>query len=310
MSQVVPAVSAAVGLFGKTPAERDFVRVNAGAFLRAALDRWFQEGVEQLQRERTHLPVEPAHFLISPAAGAPVFVGVLAPGEDALGRAFPVVIFAALDSQLVVEGYPLLPVWLASFCEASARLATAAHALATAHLAAEIDTLASDFRPAIQAPDINAHLVRSRCSDLRAAVGGPPDALAYALTTPIAACSQTKAPGSPARVLVLDCPAPTDELRAFWLELVRRHLGSEVQMPSFLWTRENSRLLVALGPAPSLMLAYLADPDHKGSRRWPLRTLNQSARANAIEKLSPAQSQVLAAEDASLADVLQAFSEV
>jgi hypothetical protein len=81
-------------------------------------------------------------------------------------------------------------------------------------------------------------------------------------------------------------------------------------MPSFLWTRESGRLLVALGPAPSLMLAYLADPDHKGSRCWPLRTLNQSARANAIAKLSPAQSQVLAAEDASLADVLQVFAEV
>ena len=74
-------------------------------------------------------------------------------------------------------------------------------------------------------------------------------------------------------------------------------------MPSFLWTRESNRLLVALGPPPSLMLAYLADPDHKGSRRWPLRTVSQSARANAIQKLSPTQSQVLAAENASLADV-------
>jgi type VI secretion system protein ImpM len=310
MSQVVPVVPAAVGLFGKIPAERDFVRVNAGAFLRAGLDRWFQEGVEQLQRERTRLPAEPAHFLLSPAAGAPVFVGVLAPGEDALGRAFPVIIFAALDSQLVVENFPLLPMWLAGFCEASARLATATQALTTTQLASEIDTLASSLRLAVHVPDINALLLQSSCSELCAALGGSCEAAAYALTTPITACAQAKAPGSPARVLVLDCPAATDELRAFWLELVRRHLDTEAQMPSFLWTRESNRLLVALGPPPSLMLAYLADPDHKGSRRWPLRTVSQSARANAIQKLSPTQSQVLAAENASLADVLHVFAEV
>ncbi len=305
----MPAGPAAVGFFGKIPAERDFVRVNAGTFLRAGLDRWFQEGVEQLQRERTHLPVEPAHFLLSPAAGAPAFVGTLAPGEDALGRAFPVVIFAALDSHLVSGGFPLLPMWLASFCAASARLATAAQALAAAQLAAEIETLASGFRPGVQASDINTHLIRSSCSDLQTAVGGPPEAAAYALTTLIAACSQSRTPGSPARVLVLDCPAPTDELRAFWLELVRRHLGATAQIPQSLWTRDSGRLLVALGPAPSLMLAYLADSDHKGTRRWPLRTSSQTARTGAMEKLSPSQLQVLAAQDASLADVLLVFSD-
>jgi hypothetical protein len=79
-------------------------------------------------------------------------------------------------------------------------------------------------------------------------------------------------------------------------------------MPSFFWTRESGRLLIALGPAPSLMLAYLADSEHKGSRRWPLRTLDPSARAKALEKLSPAQRRVLRNGDASLADVLQVFA--
>ncbi len=300
---------AAVGIYGKIPAERDFVRVNAGAFLRAGLDSWFQEGLEHLQRERTRLPAEPACFVLSLAAGAQPFVGVLAPGEDALGRAFPVVIFSPLDSQGVREGFPRLPSRLASFCQASARLATAAHALATAQLAAEIDGLAFGLRPDVQALEPDALLVRSNSSELRAAVGELPEAAAYALSTLVAACSQARAQPSPARVLVLDCPATSDELRTFWLELVRRHLGTGAPMPSFLWTQESGRVLIALGPAPSLMLAYLADPDHKGSRRWPLRTLNQSARVNAAEKLSPAQKQVLSAGDASLADVLLAFSE-
>ncbi len=303
MSQVAPAAAGAVGFYGKIPAQRDFIRINAGAFLRAGLDRWLQEGVEHLQG--LQLPAETTCFLLSPAAGTQSFVGALAPGTDSLGRAFPVVIFAAVD-QPSHAGCSLLPLRLASFCAASVRLARTAHALDLAQLVAEIDALASGPRLAVRVPDVNALLARSSGSDLGAAVGGLPGAAAYALFTLIAACSHTKAPDSPARVLVLDCPAPSDELRTFWLALVRRHLPE--QMPSFFWTRESGRLLIALGPAPSLMLAYLADSEHKGSRRWPLRTLDPSARAKALEKLSPAQRRVLRNGDASLADVLQVFA--
>lgn len=302
MSQIALAVPCGVGFYGKIPVERDFVRINAGRFLQAGLDRWFQEAVEHLQR--APLPAQPACFLLSLAAGTQPFVGVLAPGADALGRAFPVVIFAALDQPRRAD-LSLLPLRLASFFEVSARLATAAHALATAQLLAEIDALASGLRPAVQALDISAILDRSRCADLGAALGGQPVAAAYALITLRAACSKAEAAGSSARALVLDCPAPSDELRTFWLELVSRHLHTQV--PSLFWTRD--RLLVMLGPAPSLILAYLANPEHAGSRRWPLRTPDPSALVKAREKLSPAQRRVLAASDASLADVLQVFAE-
>jgi type VI secretion system protein ImpM len=307
---VTAAGATAVGLFGKTPAERDFVRVNAGAFLRAGLDRWFQEGVEQLRSERSQLPAEPAHFLFVPAAGAAPFAGAFVPGQDAVGRIFPVIVFAALDPQPQAD-IPLIPLRLGSFYMASARLATAAHALTTEQLTSEIHTLASDPWPPATPGGVDAGLLRSSSSDLRVAVGGSPEAAAYALSTLIAACSQTKArpPESPARVLVLDCPAPTAELRTFWLELVRRHLNAKAQVPSFLWTEASGRLLVGLGVASSLMLAYLADPDHKSSRRWPLCTSNQNARVGAAEKLSSAQRQVLAAEDASLTDIVATFSD-
>ena len=311
MSQVVPVLPAAVGLFGKIPAERDFVRINAGAFLRAGLDRWFQEGVEHLQRERTHLPEEPARFLLSPAAGAPPFAGAFVASQDAVGRAFPFVVFAVLDPPPARVDSPVLSAQLASFWDASARLAGAARKIAAVHLAAEACALASALQPAAPPFDLNAMLMRSNSSEICAAVGGLPDAAAYALTTVIAACSRTNTqpPESSGRVLALDCPAFNDGLRTFWLELVHRHLGAKVQTPSSLWTGDSGRLLVALGPAPSLMLAYLADPDHKRTRRWPLRTSSQAARASAMENLSPAQRQVLVAEDASLADVLSVFSD-
>jgi len=304
VSQVAAALPVAVGFFGKIPKERDFVRVNVGAFLRAGLDRWFQEGVEHLQNERTRLPVEPAGFLLSPAAGGPLFVGVFAPGEDALGRIFPAVVFAELDQPPEIS---LLPLQLASFYEAGARLAGAARGLAAGQLATEIGALASGLRPAVRALDSHALLARSSGSDLRAAVGGTAEAAAYALTTLVAACAQAR--HAPARVLVLDCPAPTDELRTFWLELVRRRLGDAGPTPSFLWTKEGGRLLIALGPAPSLMLAYLANPDHKGSRRWPLRTHDPKAGVNALDVLPGPSRQVLASGTASLADVLHVFAQ-
>jgi type VI secretion system ImpM family protein len=291
-----------VGFYGKIAAERDFVRVNAGAFLRAGLDRWFQEAVEHLRG--AGLPAEPACFLLSPDAADRTFIGSLAPSADAVGRAFPVVIFAALEQPPRADAWRVF-LRFASFLQAGSRLATAAPTLTANQLVAEIGALASGFRTVVQGPDVSAMLARSRCADLDAALGGQPEAAAYALTTLIEACSQAEAAGSAVRVLVLDCPAPGDELRTFWLELARHHLHA--QMPSFLWTRD--RLLIALGPAPSLMLAYLVDPAHEGSHRWPLRTLDPVARAKALEKLSPGQRRVLAAGDASLADVLQIFAE-
>ncbi len=266
------------------------------------MDRWFQEGVDHLQGAQ--LPAEPACFLLAPDASAQLFFGALAPSADAIGRAFPAVMFAALDQSPRVH-VSLAPLRFASFLRAGARLAATAPTLTANQLAAEIGSLASGFRTAVRAPDVSALLARSRYVDLDAALGGLPEGAAYALTTLIAACSRAEAAVSAVRALVLDCPAPSDELRTFWLELVRRHLRA--QMPSLLWTRD--RLLVALGPAPSLMLAYLADPEYEGSHRWPLRTLDPAARVKALEKLSPGQRRVLAAGDASLAEVLQIFAE-
>ena len=72
-----------------------------------------------------------------------------------------------------------------------------------------------------------------------------------------------------------------------------------------MWTQ--NRLLVALGPAPAQMLAFVANPEHKSSRYWPLRTNNPAANEKALAALSPAQTQLLAGGDVSLAAVLGGF---
>ncbi|NJK31395.1 MAG: type VI secretion system-associated domain-containing protein [Deltaproteobacteria bacterium] len=60
-----------VGLFGKTPSQRDFVRVNIGAPVVGALDQWLRESVMTLPELRAHLPPEPLPFVFrAPTARA------------------------------------------------------------------------------------------------------------------------------------------------------------------------------------------------------------------------------------------------
>jgi type VI secretion system ImpM family protein len=296
----------AVGLYGKILAERDFVRVNAGDFQQAGLDLWFQQGIECLHAEHTVLPAEAAHFLlVSPSGGA--FVGVFVPGEDAVGRHFPLVISVPLEIRNLIETLPLIPSIFAPFFEAATVVAEAARDLSAQDLATQVDWLKQPLDQNAPALPLDSLLGASSFFELRVAIGGLNEGGGYALNTLMTACDQVcaKPPESPKQTVTVECPTPTDGMRAFWLELIRRRLGPGAPTPSFVWTA--TRMLVALGPAPPLMLAYLANPEHKGSRFWPLHTTNTAASEKAVSGLSPAQSQLLASGGASLAEVLAVF---
>jgi type VI secretion system ImpM family protein len=296
----------AVGLYGKILAERDFVRINAGEFQQAGLDQWFQQGVESLHAEHTRLPDEAVHFvLMSPTGDA--FVGGFRPGEDAVGRNFPLVISVRLEARKLMDALPLFPSVFGAFFEAAAAVAEEARGLSAQDLAAQVDWLKQTLEQRAPALPLDELLAGSSFFELRVAIGGLTDGGGYALRTLMTACEQAAAkPAESAKqTITLECPTPTEGMRAFWLELLRRRLGATTFTPSVMWTA--SRLLVALGPAPPLMLAYLANPEHKGQRLWPLRTSNTVASEKAAQALSPAQAQLLASGQASLADVLATF---
>jgi type VI secretion system ImpM family protein len=302
-----PPREPAVGLYGKILSERDYVRINAGDFQHAGMDQWFQQGIECLHAEHTRLPDEAASFLLVSPTGE-TFVGAFRPGEDAVGRNFPLVISLRLDARNFVEVLPLLPTIFGPFLEAAATVAEAARGMTAQDLASQVEWLKETLaQAATDSLPLDALLAGSSFFELRVAVGGLKDGAAYALRTLGSACEQAlaKPAESAKQTVTLDCPTPTDGMRAFWLELLRRRLASVPTTPSLIWTA--GRLLVALGPAPPLMLAYLANPEHKGARYWPLRTNNVAANEKAEHALSPAQAQVLAAGDVSLAAVLAAF---
>ena len=296
----------AAGLYGKIPAERDFVRITAGDFQHAALDQWFQEGVECLHTDRTVLLNEPTHFFLV-APGGDAFVGGFMPGEDAVGRNFPLVISVRLEARNMVDALPLLPSIFGPFYEAATTVAEAARGLTAQDLAAQVDWLKETLAQSAPALPLNELLAGSSFFELRVAIGSLNEGGGYALHTLAAACEQasTKPPESAKQTVVLECPTPTDGMRAFWLELIRRKLRPGATTPSVMWTQ--SRLLVALGPAPAQMLAFLANPEHKASRFWPLHTTSVAANEKAVQALSPAQSQLLGSGQASLADVLETF---
>src|SRR5664279_1086490 len=296
----------AAALYGKILAERDFVRINAGEFQRAGLDQWFQEGVECLHSERLHLPEEPMHFLLCAQSGD-VFVGAFMPGEDAVGRAFPLVISVRLESRPVVEALPLLPSIFGPFFEAASTVAEAARGLTAQDLAAQVDWLKETLKQSAPALPLDDLLAASSFFELRVAIGSLNEGGAYALHTLGMACEQalSKPAALAKQTVTLECPTPTEGMRAFWLELIRRHLSGGSFMPSVIWT--PTRLLLALGPPPPQMLAFLANPEHKSQRFWPLHTSSVAANEKAVQSLTPAQAQLLGSGQASLADVLATF---
>jgi type VI secretion system ImpM family protein len=296
----------AAALYGKILAERDFVRINAGDFQRAGLDQWFQEGVECLHSDRLHLPEEPMHFLLCAQSGD-VFVGAFMPGQDAVGRAFPLVISVRLESRPVVEALPLLPSIFGPFFEAAITVAEAARGLTAQDLAAQVDWLKETLKQSAPALPLDDLLAASSFFELRVAIGNLNEGGAYALHTLGMACQQalSKPAESAKQTVTLECPTPTEGMRAFWLELIRRHLSGGSFMPSVIWT--PTRLLLALGPPPPQMLAFLANPEHKSQRFWPLHTSIVAANQKAVQSLTPAQAQLLGSGQASLADVLATF---
>jgi type VI secretion system protein ImpM len=296
-----------VGVYGKIPAQADFVRVNVGELTRLGMDRWFQEAHEVVHAERSRLPDEPAFFAIAPSGARAVLLGAMVPGQDAVGRTFPVIVFAALDLAVATD-FPLVPQSYARFYEGAAALLQNAATMTSADLHAQAQGLSADLVPERLADPISL-LRREHAAPLGLALGGLPHGAAYAFRTLLTGCERARsASHAPSGVVTVDGPAPTDASRLLWLELIRRRLGWRDAIPSFVWTaRESSRLLVSLGPPATGLLAFLANSRHKSGRFWPLSTDVESALDQAVVALTPDQRRVLESP-ATLADLLAVFA--
>jgi type VI secretion system protein ImpM len=297
------------GLFGKIPAQGDFVRLNASTPAALAFDVFLQESLDALRRAGSQLVPEPVRFAFFHLASKSGIYGVFAPSQDAVGRSYPLSVFAALPEDV---GVAVVPLGARDFLDSAGDLLAAGATLSSTDLCARARGLDA---PA----DLGAgrQSLRRSLDDRGAAwlwqvlfPEGPVEGMAYALRTLKTACDAVKGrpPSSPG--VVLDCPAPNIQAALFWLALVDGRLGWKGAAPSFFWSAsDGGRMLIALGPPPAALLTFLARPDSSSNKLWPLRTGVATAREAAARDLDAGVRQVATAPDGSLLDVVTAVEK-
>jgi type VI secretion system protein ImpM len=110
--------SAAIGFFGKIPAQGDFVRANVGDPLVQRFTRWLEEASEACHKTRAQVPRQPVRFLFRAAGEARALLGALRGSQDRVGRQFPLAAFAPVAGRLVEKGFPAAPLAYAGLLSA------------------------------------------------------------------------------------------------------------------------------------------------------------------------------------------------
>ena len=287
---VLPADPSSVGIYGKIPAQGDFVRVNASDPLGQAVDQWLQQALEVLQRASADVPPDPTYFVYRPVtAGAPgslVAVGALVASRDRVGRQYPLAVYARVDAAAVAHRLSSVPLMFTQFLQdAAALLADAPRADANALTVRSRALRYPGAAETAQADAVCRHtLDAAPVTDVYRRLFG--DALegrhCFAFKTFMDACDTARShpagPGRPA--ITLDCPIPSDVELFTWLELARRRMYGAPMVPSYVWREGSSpRLLLALGTPPPAVFRYLARPDDTAPQLWPLTT----ARGDSLE---------------------------
>lgn len=179
------------GLFGKTPAAGDFLRLNLAATTAAALDVWIEAGLAHLADQEDDWAAgfadAPTWRFVSDAGavGPSPLAGVVAPSRDRVGRSFPCMALAVLDGIEPQAAVACTP-W---FDRAETALEMARDGATGDVLAKGLATLGSP-----QADDLDILSLRARSTDdgLFLDVRSGPDGRAVTLqavleTTPLAA---------------------------------------------------------------------------------------------------------------------------
>ncbi len=89
------------GLFGKLPAKRDFIALNAPSDFLAVYEKWLQGGLTASRLElgnrwqEAYLNAPIWRFWLGGAHGGQTVAGAFMPSVDGVGRYFPLTVFAA-----------------------------------------------------------------------------------------------------------------------------------------------------------------------------------------------------------------------
>jgi type VI secretion system protein ImpM len=127
-----------VAVFGKTPRMGDFLRVGSGGPAGEALEQWVEQGLAFAEGKRnsawpsTYLAGATYAFIFRPPRASNVkdaVVGVIKPSQDAVGRRYPLVVYAPAIPRSTAPWPHILPMALADFFDGAATLLHEADAI-------------------------------------------------------------------------------------------------------------------------------------------------------------------------------------
>jgi type VI secretion system ImpM family protein len=269
-------------VFGKVPWMGDFLRVGAPSRTGEALEHWVEQGLGRADSrfgatwESAYARGSTHAFFFRSARGVPreTLAGVILPSRDAVGRSFPLLVYAPLISSPSARGeiaWPhVLPMALGDFFDAAAAVLHAAGRYSGQ--AQLLDALTALPSPRVDHSDVQAHEYAAWTSSARltqalgVVFGEARDHLGPRAVHVIGeAVAPFRGDPSPATTLGLRLPLGSGgaAAAAFWLDVVRRLAGAPNEIRTSFWSFDGERgsVIVQLGETPPSTLAELWAPD-------------------------------------------------
>lgn|GEM_PF-630017 len=314
-----------VGLFGKTPSQRDFVRVNIGAPVVRALDEWLRESVMTLPSLRAHLPPEPLPFLFRAPDNAGFLLGVMRGSRDGVGREFPLAVFHRFEGSVHARDWPALPRAYSGFIAAASELldqidqTDKTGAIDTTLLPAALERLPVPEPATVHAAVVQGwqQLGRISADELldrlfSRPTGNPEgdrwnDDHIYGIGMLLNACYRVAGHPQRSGSITIDCPVTSDSELLFWLELARRILRWPTP-PSVIWTQRQYRMLLILGAPGPKLLGVLGTPGTFDDQIWPIITDDEATAARGGRLLTPQQRAAIERPGQTAAELLDSIA--
>ena len=274
-TQAPPALPQ-VTVFGKTPRMGDFLRVGHGGPAGEALEQWVEQGLALSEAKRggmwpsIYASGATYAFIFRPPRSGSALVGVIKPSVDAVGRRFPLVVYAQALARASVPWPHVLPMVFGEFLDAAANLLIEADAVTgiadmqTALRRVPPPNLADGERTA---QEYDAWAASTLLSHAWSVVYGGEQAMSVprSLHTMSEAVAPFRGQEGPATKLGLRLPLGPGGIAAaaFWLDTLRRLSRTPGEVRTCFWSFDGSSgcAIVQLGDTPSSTLGELWSPD-------------------------------------------------
>lgn len=303
-----------IGLYGKIPAQPDYVMANLTDPVSLVLSEWIDRGFEDLAAAGFPFPPYYTRFVFTAPTLSSAAVGVIGPSQDQIGRRFPFAIFHTISVSTVLKSLAAIAVSYTGFYREVSLLLDEIPNLSQHDVFERYRALQPPTQGQIAeaGKDAGQALIEAGAQDFANRLFGDPaqGKQNYAYNTfMIAALDAAKHPTATAPT-VLECPVAVDIDLLAWLDLAQRVLGWRDQAPSFFWAVEPTpRLLIALGSAPKQIVRYLADPACSSSKLWPLWTDRTEAIADATALLTAVTGDVERYPNRSITELFNALQQ-